>query len=876
MMGGSVAVTLIAAPATADPRRGEGRSLLRDADRVVTTVAGDADASAIVQNPGNLGLLLGRAMTLDVSMAAPASRRRGSGVGGFFALPLPKNIATFGLGLQWLWPNQPAPESTLTDPEFASADAAYAKLSFAVGLPLVRWVPGLSLGFGVHHLVSGANAWAHGVTALDLGVGWQLNRFVSLGLAARQVNVPVISSSLAGGEGVATQRVPLTLDPEIALRPLGRRSWEVAVGGRIDARRPTSVRFRGSTIPVQPRVRTLINFPGGGLFAEAELYATRVDAVADPTLDARISAGLVLQLARGSVAGGVVGGPLGRSGAAVGGGVARVRVEQATFPGAKLPRVKRAVTKIRMRDFAGERGMYRLVTMLDSASVATMPSVLLEVEGVSLGYAQVEEVREALARYEARGGRTAAYLGATSTRAYFLAAAAERVYAHPQRSLEMLGLSIRRLYYGELLRRIGVRSEFVRVAEYKGSAETYARAGASAPVARQRRQLLADLHNHLVRLLAADRGVGAEQVAAWWDAAPIAVKAAEQRGIVDEFAFPDQLEERIGAWLDVDATVKTYRRGPVSGGDWGEGPTVAVVHIDGELVRGKSLTIPVLNRRLVGSESVVAQIDKLRKDRRVVAVVLRVNSPGGSVTAAEDIARALDRVAEDKPVIASFGGVAASGGYFIATSASYIVTDAMTTTGSIGIFYPKLDLSGFFSRIGVGIDTDAMSDHAHLRSWLIPYDEDTRAAAQADIERSYSQFTARVGAARSMSKAQVDGVARGRVFAGVRALEVGLADRYGGVAEAIAYAAKEAGRERGDVSVRWVSSEPGILRSAVRLFGLRVPNPLSVAPAEQEGSVARLVLPRPLLQVLEQLPAALWWSEAPAALAMSEWSWRVE
>jgi protease-4 len=285
--------------ASADPRQGEGRSLLRDADRVVTTVAGDADASATVQNPGNLGFLLGRAMTLDVSMAAPASRRRGSGFGGFFAIPLPRNLATFGVGLQWMWPNQPAAESTLTTPEFRSADAPYTKLSLAMGVPLMRWIPGLSMGLGVHHMVSGANAWAHGVTALDVGLGWRANRFLSVGVVARQLNVPVIGPTLAG-DSAGAQRVPLTVDPEIAVRPLGRRNWELAVGARVDTRRASSVRFRGSTIPIQPRVRTLINFPGGGLFAEAELYATRVDPVADPTLDAKVSAGLVLQLARSS------------------------------------------------------------------------------------------------------------------------------------------------------------------------------------------------------------------------------------------------------------------------------------------------------------------------------------------------------------------------------------------------------------------------------------------------------------------------------------------------------------------------------------------------------------------------------------------------
>ena len=545
-VGLTLGMVLLSGPVSADPGQGEGRSLLRDIDRTVTTVAGDADASATTQNPANLGWLSGWNASLDGSFTAPAARLRGSGVQGSLALPLPLNLGVVGVSAQWLWPGQPAPtaaEASLTAPAFETVDAPYTKLSAAFALPLWRWIPGLSMGLTVHQLVSSANDWAHGVTSLDLGVGWRPSRFVAVGLVARQLNMPVIEGGLDAGAAVdGAQRVPLTLDAEVAVRPLGTRGLEIAAGARVDTRQASSLRFRPDTLGgVQPRLRLQGRVGGVGLYAQSELYAARDGVLEGPRADLRVSAGLSVQLARGKVSGGALASGLLDSPVAAGGAL-HVDVGAARSTAAVRTRDTGTVVRFDLSNYGGERGMFALVRALDALE-GRAANVLLYVDRLGLSYPQIEEVREALARHRARGGWAAAYVDDVTVRSQFLVSATDRVYAHPERSLELLGLAVRRLYFGEVLQRLGVRSEFVRIAEYKGSAETYARSRASVPVATQRRQLLTDLHNHLVRLIGQDREVAPEEVASWWDQAPLGAERARELGILDALVYPDELEE---------------------------------------------------------------------------------------------------------------------------------------------------------------------------------------------------------------------------------------------------------------------------------------------------------------------------------------------
>lgn len=871
--------------ASANPNEGEGRSLLRDPDRVYTVVAGEADASATVQNPANLGFLDGIGGIFDASFTAPSSRRRGSGLGAFVGVPLPFDIASLGVGYQWLWPAQQSTvgQAPQVDSVFALADESYSKLTFALALPLMRWVSGLSLGVNYSRLFSSGNPWAVRVNQVDLAGAYRINRFFGLGLVARGLNAPRITSSAVGFSSTddTAVRMPVVLDPEVVLRPTGRDNLEIGLGARIDTAKPPSNRFVPSEFYVQPRARLLVHVRGVRLFGEGELYSYHDGNLGDDRLAARISTGLELNLGHVGFAGGMNLGA-GSPELPAHGGVARVRISQDRYTSA-LPARPRRVTRIPLSKYGGDRGMWRLIGLIEDLGQRRAGVILIETEGMRLSFAQIEEVREALRRYQSGGGQVVAYLEGGNLKSYFLASAADRRIAHPERELAIVGMQLRSLYYGEILERLGARAEFVRIAEYKGAAEIFARPGSTEPVRAQRDQLLADVWNHVLRMVARDRGQDPLAVDAWIDAAPHPPRQAVQRGIVDDTAWPDELDERLETWLGRKVRIEQPPKTPRHDPDLGPRPEVAVLYIAGDLATGPSFTIPILGRKVAGSDTLVPQIKKLRKDDDVKAVVVRINSGGGSVAAAENITRELDLLAKDKPVVVSFSTAAGSGAYYIATAGDYIVADATTITGSIGIFYPKVDLSGALEKFGIGVEITSLGDMATLRSWFKPYSPEELETAMRSIEANYDTFVERVANARVMTPRQVDDVAGGRVWSGVRAIEVGLVDRYGGLNEAVARARRMASMRPDELSVGEYPKPPGLLQQIRTLFGLQLDLPigrgdgasidadLGAGKLALGRSVGSLVgaLPAALRIALSELPASFWLAEGPEAMALS-------
>lgn len=864
--------------AYAGPVDGEPRPIHRDTDRVYTTVAGEPDGAATVMNPANLGFLRGVNGIVDFAWTRPNAYRRGSGIGAFLGIPLPFQIAALGFGYQFLYPFTPVGnDSGAPNPQ--GADDAYSKITFALAVPLIRWLKpkwAKNLSFGVNYsrMVSSTNFHAVKTNQVDIGAAWWPLRFLALGLMARSMNVPHTGPSPS-----VTQSY--VFDPEVAFRPLGTKALELAVGARISPIRQDTARWR--THVVDPRGRLLINIKGVRLFAEAERFrffpVSLSGFAADPRDAVKITMGFGLDFGHFGFLGGATtsaGGPASYSGD---GGVARLRISQERYESVVVVR-PRLVTKLQLSKYSGDRGMWKLVEQLDD--IATRRGVaLVETTGMALGYPQLEEIREALQRVRARGGKVVVYLQGGSLRAYLLAAGADRIVMHPNSSLDILGMRIQRFYFADLLAKLGVKAEFVRVAEYKGVPDQWERDGPSEPVARQHRQMVSDFWNHVLRTVARDRGQDPLVVKDWIDEAPISAEAALRDGIVDDLAFPDELDADLEAWLGRKIRIELPSKQKEHVERYGLPSRIAVLEIEGDLVDGESFTIPLVNRKIAGSATLTKQIEKLRKDDGVRAVVVRIDSPGGSVRASDEIARELDLTRKKKPVVISMGNVCASGGYYIATAGQYIYADATTATGSIGIFYPKFDLSGLADKLGIGIDRADYGAHAGLRSLWKPYSEDERAAAQRDIEDGYREFTARVGRARNMNAKQVDEVARGRVWSGVRAIEVGLVDDYGGLREAIMRARAIAGLRADEGEVVIVPDPKGPLANLRALLGFQLPNPLAESPENGPvGGIATLTmgatLPLPLLRVLALLPASLWYGDRPGALALAEDSWVIE
>lgn len=881
-------------PAQANPTEGEARSILRDADRPYTIVAGEADGAATVTNPANLGFLRGVNGIIDFALMDAERRRRGSGVGVFLGLPLPLRLLSVGLGYQLLLPLQP--EGADSDmlpagPDPQGTDDSFSKVSMAVAVPLGSWVrtfrprarataaalDGLSLGLSYSRLISSGNFHAHGTQHVDVALSYWPSRFLALGLVGRAVNLPRtgrtssgLDSSNAAEDGSLLQSA--VIDPELAVRPLGTPALEVAVGARIAPALSGDLRFR--TNKVDPRARLIASTGGVRVFAEAEMM--RFNPVLPDSLDTRIGArlnvGVELNFAHFGVAvtplmSAGLRSPFGVDGAAV-----RMRVSQERYPTtAGRPRV---VTKLSLAKYQGDRGMWALIQEMD-AIAERRGVLLLETRGLSLGYAQVEEVREAVLRARNAGGKVVVYLHGASLRSYFLASAADRIISHPRASLEILGLHVTTLYFGDLLQRLGAKPEFVRMAEYKAWPEKMHGTTASAPVAAQRHQLSADMWNHLLRMIARERGQDPRVVKEWIDSGPVTPEEAVRRGVVDDLAYIDELDQELEDWLGRRIRIEGPRQPRVHALDYGPPPRIAVLLVEGDLAGGDSFTVPIIGRTVTGDRTLTKEIERLGRDPSVEAVVVRIDSPGGEVAAADAIARSLDLVRREKPVVVSMGNACASGGYYIATAGQYIFADATSYTGSIGVFYPKVDISGTLEKIGVSVDEEQFGRRAGMRSWLHGFDDDERAAAQADVAHTYGQFLERVATARSMTTEQADAVARGRVWAGVRAIDEGLVDDYGGLREAVARARAIAGLRPGEGVVELVPRPTSALENVRALFGVSLPSPFGrtaggMGAAAPAAMALRSALPPAMLTALRHLPIGLWWSPRPSMMAVDD------
>ncbi|MCA9692750.1 MAG: signal peptide peptidase SppA [Myxococcales bacterium] len=866
-------VALASTSARAYPDDGEGRSLLRDLDHPYTDVAGEADATSVVINPAKLGMLRGLSATGELVAQDARPLRRGTGFGLFLAYPValrrllgPTPLFTLGLGYQYLFPW--AAFAYEDGGDGRTTDLGYHKVSLALSVPLTRWIPGLSLGLTYHRLWSLRDPYAQ-VGQLDVGVSYWVSRHVALGLVGRGINMPASGDpeGRTSATPVPVVRQVAEIDPELAIRPLGTPALELGLGARV---MPYNTAPRFTAYPVQPRARLLAGVRGVRVYVEAEGYRHMLGDVTEEAVDRwalRVHAGVALDLGNF----GITGGPtFGTVAPAVQGVSLRVRGSLERYRGLALR--PREVLELSVRGVDDDAELLELLQRFEERARGV---ILLDARGLALGWAQIEELRAAIGRFRTRGGKVVVYLRGANLQTMFLAAAADRILAHPHGRLATVGLNLEVFYFADLLGRLGARPEFVRIAEYKGRPEQLHQMAPSAEVRSQRALLLEDLWRHVVGAIAVDRKVAPAAVTGWIDAAPHSADDALRRGMIDGIAQPDALEEALEAWLDRPVKLRAPKD-PTHLHDYGKRPAIAVLHVHGVLRSGKSLYIPLLDRHLTGDRTVVPVIEKLARDRTVKAVVVRIDSIGGSVACAEAITRALEQLADKKPVIVSMGDDAASGGYYIATAGETIFTDMTTRTGSIGVFLAKVDLSGVLEKFGVAVDAVRMGQNAGLYSWWKPYSDSELAAATRGIQASYDTFVERVAESRGLTPQAVDALARGRVWSGSRALERGLADRPGGLVDAIEFARARVQLSARRSEVRVYPDAPGLLDQLGGLFGVSMEMsgesghtggpPTDARELAAAAARARL---GPLLDVLQRLPAVFWLSASAEPLALA-------
>lgn len=427
--------------------------------------------------------------------------------------------------------------------------------------------------------------------------------------------------------------------------------------------------------------------------------------------------------------------------------------------------------------------------------------VVLRLRGAPVSLARGAALRRALAAVRAAGKPVVAFAERMGSESLFLASAATRIYVPEAGSVALLGLRLETFFVRDLLDRLGVRAEVVRVGEWKSAAEGLVRRGMSEAQREQLEALAEDLYGVLVEGIAEGRGLAPERVRELIDAGPHRPRAACDAGLIDACLFPDEVEVELA---------RLAGRPPAPGGE----PELAVVDLPLYCAlrarvgpwRGPLSTTPRLAyvvasgaiRSGAGSAGVAsdpyrALLRRLERDDAVRAVVLRIESPGGDALASDLLWRSVRRLAEAKPVVASLGDVAASGGYYVAAAARAIHAEAATLTGSIGVVGGKLDLAGLYQRVGLAQEGVERGARAGLLSPARPLTPAERSALRGELRSVYELFLERVAEGRGLAREAVHAVARGRAWSGRRALEARLVDAVGGPLEALADARERAG-----------------------------------------------------------------------------------
>lgn len=436
-----------------------------------------------------------------------------------------------------------------------------------------------------------------------------------------------------------------------------------------------------------------------------------------------------------------------------------------------------------------------LLHRIHEAAVAEdIQALFLRTKGLSMSYAQLEELAQELSHARNVGKEIVIYLdGDIDTRSYFLASFADRIIMHPAANFSVVGIFSERMYLRGVLDLIGVTPEVVRRSAYKSSPEQFTHTTSSPASQEQTQALLSSLFTKISKTISKNRNIEENKVREYIDHAPYSAQKAKELGFVDALHYPDELEDLIDDWFDTPENIEDYGTNPFSDG-WEQHPEIAILYASGMIISGSSQMPGLLGgMEMVGSQTLIQQIEKIIKDNNIRAVVLRIDSPGGSAFASEEIWRALQLLKKEKPLIISMGGVAASGGYYIATAGDRIFAETTTVTGSIGVYINRFHLEKLYELFGIGVESTSMGNHAGIFRKSKGWSTSEREKMEELVEDTYRLFKTRVADGRSLSAQQVEAVAQGRVWSGSAAKEQKLVDEIGGIYEAILHAKLKAG-----------------------------------------------------------------------------------
>ncbi|MFB8791660.1 MAG: signal peptide peptidase SppA [Potamolinea sp.] len=486
------------------------------------------------------------------------------------------------------------------------------------------------------------------------------------------------------------------------------------------------------------------------------------------------------------------------------------------------------------------------------------------------GFATLKEVREALERFKASGKKIIAYDVELSKSQYYLSSVADTIILNPMGTVQMNGFSSVPLFYTGALEKFGIGVQVLRVGKYKSAVEPFILKKLSLENRQQTQALLGDLWSDYITTVGKSRKINPQKLQAIADnQGELMASDAQNQRLVDRVAYLDEVVTDLKKLTGSKEQDKTFRQIRLTTYANAEGKDIkkrlsdnkiAIVYAEGEIVNGQG------TGQQVGGDSFARQMRLLRQDEDVKAVVLRINSPGGSVTGSDVILREVRLTRDKKPVIVSMGNYAASGGYWIATAANYIFAEPNTITGSIGVFGLQFNVQKLANSNGVTWDVVKTARYADSTTVSRPKTPQELAIAQKSVNQIYNHFLDKVAEARKIPKPKVAQIAQGRVWSGQDAKKLGLVDELGGIEDAIQYAAQQA-----NLGKNWEVQESPKIRSLEKRILEKLTN---------EGSLKNVNPPDPLtaefLKLKEDVKVLQSLNDPRGIYARLPFNWRID
>lgn len=410
-------------------------------------------------------------------------------------------------------------------------------------------------------------------------------------------------------------------------------------------------------------------------------------------------------------------------------------------------------------------------------------ALVMHVGGVEWGWAKVAEVRDALRRFRASGKKVYASFEGGDEKEFLLATVADRVAVAPLATVGLDGLTASAMYLKGTFDKLDIHPNYAHVGQYKSAVEGYTRNDMSDPARAALQSLLDDEFRQLVDSLGAARGLAPDSVGRLFDLGPFAAAQAVTAGLADTVLYPEQVDSLASRAGGRRRATLRFERYIADSDPVGTGPRIALVVASGTIASGRSQDSP-MGGTVVGSETLIRALRQAEDRGSVKAIVLRIDSPGGSAQASDEIWHEVQRARRRKPVIVSMSDLAASGGYYAACGADSIVAQPGTITGSIGVFGGKMNVLGLYRKLGLNVVTLSHGRNAEMLSPFTDFTPEQQQRFQDQMQIVYATFLARVSNGRGIATAEVDSIGQGRVWSGEQGRALGLVDALGGLPRA--------------------------------------------------------------------------------------------